>query len=173
MEFRKRYTLSLDDYLTYNRYSHRKHIILMPALFTALMLAVCLFIVFAGRTTNFLTITVIAALVLLFAGVIAASNIMMLNHQAKRQYNSSHSLKSEFELSIDKNGVRETGSSGSSNAKWEQVKFAVESKKAIYIHLSTLRAFVIPTRQLNLNEYKLIRKLLDNNLHGRRNRLRR
>ncbi len=173
MEFRKRYALSLDDYLCYNRYSHRKHIIMLPSLFSALMLAVCLFVVFAGGTSNPLTIAIVAVLVVVFAGIIAASNILTLNHKAKQQYNSSHSLKSAFELVIDKHGVKETGPAGSSSAKWEQVKFAVESKKAIYIHLSTLRAFVIPTRVLNLNEYTLIRKLIDAHLHGRKNRLRR
>ncbi len=173
MEFRKSYALSLQDYLSYNRYSHRKHIIMMPALFLVLMLAVCLFIVFADRTPDILTLVVIILLIVLFAGLIAVSNILALNHQARRQYNASHSLKSEFELVMDKNGVRETGASGSSNAKWEQVKFAVTSKDAFYIHISTLRAFVIPKALLNQNEDALIRRLLTTHLSGRKNRIRR
>ena len=173
MEFRKSYALSLQDYLSYNRYSHRKHIIMMPALFLVLMLAVCIFIVFVDRTPDISTLVVIIFLIVLFAGLIAASNILALNHQAKRQYNSSNALKSEFELVMDKNGVRETGTSGSSSAKWEQVKFAVVSKKAFYIHMSTLRAFVIPKALLNQSEDALVRRLLTTHLSGRRCRIRR
>ena len=173
MEFRKSFALSLQDYLSYNRYSHRKHIIMMPALFLVLMLAVCIFIVFADRTPDVLTLVVIILLIVLFAGLIAVSNILALNHQAKRQYNASNALKSEFELVMDKNGVRETGASGSSSAKWEQVKFAVASKKAFYIHISTLRAFVIPKALLNQSEDALIRRLLTTHLSGRRCHIRR
>ena len=173
MEFRKSYALSLEDYLSYNRYSHRKHIIMMPALFLVLMLAVCIFIVFVGRTPEISTLAVIIVLIVLFAGLIAASNILALNHQAKRQYRASNALRSEFELAMDKNGIRETGSAGSSGAKWEQVKFAVASKKAFYIHISTLRAFVIPKAMLTPEEDVLIRKLLTTHLNGRKCRINR
>ncbi len=172
MEFRKSYTLSLEDYLHYNHFSHRKQLIMMPALFLVLMLAVCIFIVFADRTPNFVTLIIIVLLIVLFAGLIALSNILALNHQARRQYRSSHTLKSEFELVIDKDGVRESSSSGASNAKWDQVKFAVESKKAVFIHMSMLQAFVIPKRLLNPKEDALIRRLLATHLSGKKLRVR-
>lgn len=89
MEFRKRYTLTLQDYLSYNLYSHRKQFIMMPIMFLVLMLAVCIFIVFAGRTLDILSVIVVVVLILLFAGLIAVSNIMMLNRQARRRYLSS------------------------------------------------------------------------------------
>jgi hypothetical protein len=171
MEFRKSYMLSLQDYLSYNRFSHRKQLIMMPALFLVLMLAVCIFIVFADRTPDIVTLAVIILLIVLFAGLIALSNILALNHQAKRQYRSSHSLKSEFELTMDKDGVRESSSSFTSNAKWDQVIYAVESKNAFYIHMSTLQAFVIPKALLNPNEDALIRKLLRTHLNGKKCRI--
>ena len=172
MEFRKSYTLSLEDYLSYNRFSHRKQLIMMPALFLVLMLAVCIFIVFADRTPDIVTLVVIILLIVLFAGLIALSNILALNHQAKRQYRSSHSLKSEFELVMDKDGVRESSSSGTSKAQWDQVIYALESRNAFYIHVSVLQAFVIPKALLNPNEDALIRKLISSHLSGKKCRIR-
>ena len=171
MEFRKSYTLSLKDYQSYNLFSHRKQLILMPVLFLVLMLLICIFIVFANRTPDIVMLIVLTLMILLFAGLIALFNVLMMKNQAKRQYQSSHSLKSEFELVIDRTGIRESSNSGASNATWAQVKFSLESKQAFYIHLSVLQAFVIPKRLLNPKEDGIIRQLLKTHLSPKKCRV--
>jgi hypothetical protein len=172
MEFRKSYTLSLSDYMSYNRFSHRRQLLLMPALFIVLMLAICLFMIFGVHAAGLDALAFVIPLVVAFAGLIAAVNVVMMNKQALRQYQGSAALKSEFELVINRDGIRETGAGGSSKAVWQQIAFAVESRRAIYVHISAYRAFVIPKALLNPKEDAIIRKLLASHLAGKKCRIR-
>ena len=172
MEFRKSYTLSLKDYMTYNLFSHRKQLVLMPVVFFALMTVAWVFIMLAS-SPDLITLIVVILLISLFAGLIALSNVLSLNRQAKRQYQSSHAMKTEFELIMDNNGVRESGSCGSTNAAWEHILRAVESQNAFYVHVSQLQAFVIPKRLLSAQEDALIRSLLTSHLEPKKCRIKR
>jgi len=173
MEFRKSYTLSLKDYLLYNLFSHRRQLISMPVLFIVLMLFICLFMIFGFHAAGAETLAFVVPLIVVFAGLIAVINVMMMNRQASRQYQASAALKSEFELVINGDGIRETGAGGSSKATWPQITFATESRRAIYIHISAFRAFVIPKALVNPNEDAVIRKLLFSHLSARKCRIRR
>ncbi len=172
MEFRKSYTLSLKDYTTYNLFSHRKQLVLVPIVFFVLMAAAWVFIMLASGP-DVTTLIIVILLISAFSGLIALSNALSLNRQAKRQYQSSHAMKTEFELVIDNDGIRESSSCGSSNAAWEHVLRAVESGSAFYVHVSQLQAFVIPKRLLNAQEDALIRSLLTSHLGSKKCRIKR
>lgn len=173
MEFRKNYTLSQNDYLTYNLYSHRKQLMLVPAVFFVLMMLACLFVVLSDSSPDPVLLIIVILLVTLFAGLIALSNVLSLNRMAKSQYLSSHALKSAFELVIDENGVRETGSGGCTNADWAHVYRAVESRKAYYIHVTELQAFVIPKHLLDAQEEAAARALLAAHVEPKKCRIKR
>jgi hypothetical protein len=172
MEFRKTYALSLRDYVLYNRYTHRKQLVLLPLLFVALMLALCLFMIFGVHAAGPDSLVFVVPLVVAFAVLIALISAVMMNNGAKRRYQASTALKSAFELAIDRKGVRETGAGGSSTAEWPRIASAAESRHAIYIHISPYRAFVIPKALLNPKEDSIIRQLLSTHL-GRKSRVRR
>lgn len=171
MEFRKTYTLSEKDYVIYNRYTHLRQLVLMPPLFVALIMALCLFMIFgvhaAGPDALFYVVPLVAA----FAVGITLVNAAMMNSQARRRYQASAALKSAFELVIDRKGIRESGECGSSTVEWGRVAFAKETRHAIYIHLSPRRAFVIPKALLNPKEADIIYQLLRKYL-GRKCRIR-
>ena len=65
MEFRKSYTLSLKDYMTYNLFSHRKQLVLMPVVFFALMTVAWVFIMLAS-SPDLITLIVVILLISLF-----------------------------------------------------------------------------------------------------------
>jgi hypothetical protein len=171
MQFRKRYILSLNDFLWYNRFSRRRTLTMMPGMFLALALMLCLFLLFAGGAAWLLAIAIPLALAL--SGLILGVNVLMLDKQVRRQYQSSAALRAEFELVMDKDGVRESGECGSSRAAWAQVIYALESRRAFYIHVAPYRAFVIPKTLLDAREDADIRRLLYENLTGRRCRVKR
>jgi len=160
MEFRKTYTLSEKDYVLYNRYTHRRQFVLMPLLFIALIMALCLFMIFGVHAAGPDTLYYVAPLVVAFAVGITFVNAAMMDSQARRRYQASAALKSAFELVIDRKGVRESGEAGSSTVEWARVAFAKETRHAIYIHLAPRRAFVIPRALLNPKEADIIYQLL-------------
>jgi hypothetical protein len=170
MQFRKRYILSLNDFLWYNRFSRRRTLTLMPGMFLALALVLFCVLLLMGGNAWLLAIAVPLALAL--SGLILGANVLMLDKQARRQYQTSPALQAEFELVMDKDGVRESGAGGSSRAAWTQVIYAVESRRAFYVHVAPYRAFVIPKALLDAREDADIRRLLFDNLAGRRCRVR-
>jgi len=171
MEFRKTYTLSEKDYVLYNRYTHLRQLVVMPLLFVALIMALCLFMIFGVHAAGPDTLYYIVPLVVSFAVGISLANAAMMNSQARRRYQASAALKSAFELVLDRKGIRESGDAGSSTVEWARVAFAKETRHAIYIHLAPRRAFVIPKALLNPKETDIIYQLLKKHL-GRRCRIR-
>jgi hypothetical protein len=172
MEFRKTYMLSQKDYVLYNRYTHRRQLVLMPLLFVVLMMALCLFMIFGVHAAEPDALYFVVPLVVAFAVFIALVSASMMNNQARRRYQASAALKSAFELVIDRKGIRETGECGSSTVEWTRVACAKETRHAIYVHISPRRAFVIPKALLNPKEAGIIYQLLKAHL-GRKSRVRR
>lgn len=172
MQFRKAYTLSQKDYVLYNRYTHRRQLVLLPLLFVVLMMALCLFMIFGVHAAGPDTLFYVVPLVVAFAIFIALVSASMMNNQARRRYQASAALQSEFELVISQKGVQETGAGGSSTVEWARVAFAKETRHAIYIHIAPMRAFVIPKALLNPKESDIIYQLLKKHL-GRKSRVRR
>jgi hypothetical protein len=171
MQFRKAYTLSQKDYVLYNRYTHRRQLVLMPLLFIVLIMALCLFMIFGAHAAGPDALFYVTPLVVAFAVGITIVNAAMMNSQARRRYQASAALKSAFELVIGRKGIRESGDAGSSTVEWSRIAYAKETRHAIYIHLGHRRAFVIPKALLNPKETDIIYQLLKKYL-GRKCRIR-
>jgi hypothetical protein len=172
MEFKKTMSLTLKDYRDLNYFVAYKRIILVPIIavisLTVAIMLIGIISLGAEWTLVFDTQVFLCYGILV---LIPFVSLFSLRTISKKQYESSKTMKSETELTINEAGVSEISRFGNVSFKWEDIFKARESKTAFYVFISRLQTFIIPKRFITAEEDGVIRTLINNHLVPAKNKL--
>lgn len=146
------YDLTVDDYIRFNEYHlgnsltvrriRQRSVAAGPVIYMAIGVALSV----KDRHPFSLVLTAIVSIVYAWAFPIywrrtMRSRMRKFLAEGARAGGSEHGT-----LSIDEEGIHDTGPNGSSTTKWHAVTKVVDTDTDLYIYVSNVKAFIIPRR---------------------------
>ena len=131
MEFKKSLLMTQEDYVSFNLFFVCNRMIIAPVLFFVL-LSLISFVLIKTRNIGWTLQFVIIGIFAFLAGMMTLINLFLLTNAAKKQYQLSRALQSDYTVIIDAGGIRQTGEFSARTALWLDIIKAAESKKAFY-----------------------------------------
>jgi hypothetical protein len=163
MEFRKTVQLELEDHVSFSWFVLRKLLVLM------LILVIVLVPVFSlpGREEGgavWLNMLMSAGMSIALLSIIVALTIPITRHNLKKQLSTNRILQAPNEIVLNGEGVCTSSEFGNTRLPWHHVHKASEGKKAYYIYIAKIQAFIVPKRLLSAAEEDTLRALLQQHI---------
>lgn len=165
MEFKKILKLEFSDYSAFNMYTLKRIFIMVPIIsigFTYLVLFR------EDYELDVLKFAIYAAVITILSPLVF---FVLMKYSAKKSFMSAKTMQAPQEVKLNDTGVFTSGEFGNTNIPWQDILKVIEVKKAFYVYLLKMQAFVIPKRLISANENTLIRSIVKKSLPAGKYRL--